>query len=260
MAEAPVKIRVAGLAKSFGGREVLRGIDLDIAAGRRTAIIGPAAAGKSVLMKCLVGLHRPERGSIAIDGRDLTRASGADRAELLRDVGVLFQQGGLFDSLPVWENVAFKLVNRLRVGRARAREAALEKLAEVGLPASVADLYPAQISGGMQKRVGIARAVAGDPSCLFLDSPTAGLDPVTSNRIDAMVGRTAARLGATTVCITSDMTAARTLYDDLIMLHEGRLVWRGATADIAASGDPHLEQMIAGRAEGPIRMPILTRG
>ena len=254
--DSRIKIRVTDLAKSFGGKDVLQGIDLEIPAGRSTAIIGPAASGKSVLMKCLIGLYRPERGTIVVDGKDLTTAVGGRRDELVLEFGTLFQQGGLFDSMLIWENVAFKLINRLRVSPAQARDVAVEKLAQVDLPASVADLYPSEISGGMQKRVGIARAMTGDPSCLFLDSPTAGLDPVTSNLINAMIGETLNRLGATMVCITSDMEAARTLYDNLIMLNEGRIVWRGSTAEIAGSGDPYLQQMIRGQAEGPIEMPV----
>ena len=259
MADDPsIRMRVTGLSKRFGKKEILTDIDLDVPGGQSTVIIGPAGSGKSVLMKCLVGLYQPERGEIIVDDEDLRRMPPARRDEVIFDFGVLFQQGGLFDSLPIWENVAFKLINHLHQPRTRARDVAIEKLALVDLPENVADLYPSEISGGMQKRVGIARAMACDPSFLFLDSPTAGLDPVTSNRINAMIGETAGRLSATMVCITSDMEAAHTLYDNLIMLNEGRIVWRGSTADVAESDDAYLQQMIRGQAEGPIKLPVLV--
>ena len=251
-----IKMRVNGLCKSFGDRQVLHDIDINIPEGQTTVIIGPAASGKSVLMKCLIGLYRADRGSIIVDDQDLTRASNAQKNGLISDFGVLFQQGGLFDSLPIWENIAFKLVNRLKMARNTAREVALKKLALVDLPASTADLFPSELSGGMQKRVGLARAMASDPSCLFLDNPTAGLDPVTSNRINDMVGKTVARLGTTMVCITSDMEAAHNLYDHLIMLNEGGVVWSGPSDKIDADDNPYLQQMINGRADGPIQMQL----
>lgn len=256
--DSGIKIRVAALVKSFGGNMVLQDVDLEIPAGQSTVIIGPAASGKSVLLKCMIGLYTPDRGSVMVDGNDLIRARGSQKDNLIAQFGVLFQQGGLFDSLPIWENIAFKLINRLNVPPAQAREIALEKLSQVDLPPSTADLFPSEISGGMQKRVGIARAMAGDPNVLFLDSPTAGLDPVTSNRINEMIGETVTRLAATMICITSDMEAARSLYDNLVMLNEGKVVWRGATKDIDSADNPYLEQMIEGRAEGPIKMPVLT--
>ena len=193
-----------------------------------------------------------------IDGKDLTRAADSQKDELISQFGVLFQQGGLFDSLPIWENIAFKLINRSSVARTTAREVAIEKLGLVDLPPTTADLYPSEISGGMQKRVGIARAMAGDPSFFFLDSPTAGLDPVTSNRINDMITGTVERLGATMLCITSDMDAAHDLYDHLIMLNEGTIVWQGPTSEIDGSDNPYLQQMIHGQADGPIKMPVLT--
>lgn len=251
-----IKMRVTGLCKSFGDKQVLHDIDIKIPEGKTTVIIGPAASGKSVLMKCLIGLHRADRGSIIVDDQDLTRARNAQKDGIISDFGVLFQQGGLFDSLPIWENIAFKLVNRQKMGRNTAREVALEKLGLVDLPPSTADLFPSELSGGMQKRVGLARAMAGDPSFLFLDNPTAGLDPVTSNRINDMIGKTVARLGATMVCITSDMEAAHNLYDYLIMLNEGGVVWNGPTGKIDADDNPYLQQMINGQADGPIRMRL----
>jgi phospholipid/cholesterol/gamma-HCH transport system ATP-binding protein len=251
-----IRMRVGGLYKNFTNKDVLHDINFDIPEGQSTVVIGPAASGKSVLMKCLIGLYPVNRGSIMVDGQDLTRANNSQKDSVISTFGVLFQQGGLFDSLPVWENVAFKLLNRLRVERTVAREIAVEKLALVDLPPTTADLYPSELSGGMQKRVGLARAMTGDPSFLFLDNPTAGLDPVTSNRINDMVGKTVDRLGATMLCVTSDMEAAHSLYDHLVMLNEGRVVWSGPTRDINSDDNPYLQQMIHGRADGPIKMRL----
>ncbi len=174
----PIKVRISGLNLRFGTNQVLRDISFDVPAGKKSVIVGPAASGKSVLMKCLVGLYLPDSGAIVVDERDLTRLEGRERAELIETFGMSFQSGGLFDSLPVWENIAFKLINRLRMDRAEAKEIAMQKLAIVNLTPDAAELYPAELSGGMQKRVGIARAIAGDPDLLLLDEPTAGLDPI----------------------------------------------------------------------------------
>lgn len=257
--DAEIKVRVSGLAKSFGDNQVLGDVDLALPAGKKTVLIGPAASGKSVLMKCLAGIYQPDAGTIAVDGRELTRLRGRERAELVETFGVLFQQGGLFDSLPVWENIAFKPLNRLGMDRARAREMALEKLAMVNLPPDTADLYPVELSGGMQKRVGIARAVAGDPAFLLFDEPTAGLDPITTSAINDMIDRNVAQLGSTAFCITSDMSSARQHYDYLYMLNEGAVVWAGATGDIDQADNAYLQQMINGRAHGPIEMRLRAR-
>ena len=261
--EAPqsseIKVRVSGLSKSFGDNRVLEDIDLAIPAGKNSVLIGPAASGKSVLMKCLVGIYLPDGGTIEVDGQELTALRGRERAALVETFGMLFQQGGLFDSLTVWENIAFKLVNRQGLDRTRAKEVAIEKLAMVNLTPDTADLYPVDLSGGMQKRVGIARAIAGDPGLLLLDEPTAGLDPITTNRINAMVRNAVDRLGATAFCITSDMRSARQHYDHLFMIHEGRIVWAGPTNDIDRADNAHLQQMINGRADGPIKMRLRKR-
>jgi phospholipid/cholesterol/gamma-HCH transport system ATP-binding protein len=254
-----IKVRVSGLTKAFDDTRVLEDIDLAIPAGKNSVLIGPAASGKSVLMKCLVGLYPPDSGSIEIDGQEMTDLRGRERTELVETFGMLFQQGGLFDSLPVWENIAFKLINRHGVDRAKAKELAIEKLAMVNLTPDTADLYPVDLSGGMQKRVGIARAIAGDPDLLLLDEPTAGLDPITTNRINAMVRNAVDKLGATAFCITSDMRSARQHYDHLFMINEGRILWGGPTRDIDQADNPYLQQMINGRAEGPIKMRLRAR-
>lgn len=254
-----IKVQISSLTKSFGDNLVLRGIDLTVPKGKRSVLIGPAAAGKSVLMKCMVGIYRPDGGSLTVDGQDLLALRDHERAELVESFGMLFQHGGLFDSLPVWENISFKLINRLGVNRKEAKEIAVQKLAMVNLPPDTANLYPADLSGGMQKRVGIARAIAGDPSLLLLDEPTAGLDPVTTSAINTMIDHTVETLGSTAFCITSDMTSARQHYDYLFMMHEGRIMWAGPNSEIEASDNAYLQQMINGRAIGPIEMRVRAR-
>jgi phospholipid/cholesterol/gamma-HCH transport system ATP-binding protein len=241
-----IKLRVSGLTKTFGDITVLSDVSLALPAGKRSVMIGPAASGKSVLMKCLIGLYAPDDGAIEVDGRDLSHLKGRERAELVETFGMLFQQGGLFDSLPVWENITFKLINRQGMDRESAKTFAKEKLAMVNLAPETADLFPTDLSGGMQKRVGVARAIAGDPSLLLLDEPTAGLDPITTNQINAMIGHTVSELGATALSITS-------------VLHEGQVLWAGPTSEIDQADNPYLQQMINGRAEGPIRMRLRHR-
>ncbi len=250
------KIRISGVTKRFGRKTVLEDIDMSVAKGRKTALVGPAASGKTVLMKCISGIHVPTRGTIEIDGVRVTKAGGRDHTRLMQSVGVLFQQGGLFDDLPVWRNVAFKLTQTRGMAEAEARETAIEHLAAVNLPPETADLFPGELSGGMQKRVGIARAMAGDPSLLLLDEPTAGLDPITTRAINRLIDDSIRGTGATVLSITSDMEAARHDYDDLYMLHEGRIVWHGETAAIDASDNPYIRQMIDGKAKGPIEVVV----
>lgn len=256
---APVKVRISGLNKSFGSNHVLRDVSFDVPAGKKSVIIGPAASGKSVLMKCLVGLYPPDSGAIWVDERDLTRLDGRERTELIEKFGMLFQGGGLFDSLPVWENIAFKLINRHRMNRSQAQEIAMQKLAIVNLTPDTAELYPAELSGGMQKRVGIARAIAGDPELLLLDEPTAGLDPITTSVINANIRRIVDDFGTTALCISSDMDSARHQYDHLFLLHESRILWSGPTSEIDDSDNPYLLQMINGQAFGPIKMRLKHR-
>lgn len=255
----PVKLAIAGVNMSFGGAKVLHGISMNIPKGRKTVLIGPAASGKTVLMKCVAGIHAPTRGTIRLDDQPVTGISQRERNELLADTGVLFQQGGLFDSLTVWQNISFRLINNEGMNRKQARELAIEKLARVNLPASTADLMPSELSGGMQKRVGIARVLAGQPSLMLLDEPTAGLDPITTKAIYRLLDRSIEDSHATVFAITSDMDAARSEYDYLFMLHEGRIVWSGGVADIDGSGNPYVLQLINGRADGPIKMRVKAR-
>ena len=252
--DSEVKIRVSKLCKSFDGTRVLRDLDLNLLAGKSTVLIGGAASGKSVLMKCILGLYPIDSGCIEIDGRDLASLSAAERLAQTDKKGVLLQQNGLFDSLPVWENIAFKLLNVRRHSVAEAKEVAAEKLGQVGLAPRVADLYPSDLSGGMQKRVGLARALADNPDILLLDNPTAGLDPIMTNEINRLVQAAVAKLGATVFAITSDMKAARRYYDRLAMLHDGKIIWEGPTSEVDGVDNPYLEQLINGRSQGPIEV------
>lgn len=254
-----IKLRLDDVSKRFGRTTVLSGISIDVPAGAKTVLIGPAASGKTVLMKCIAGIHAPERGTIALDGAPLTGISVRERNERLHSTGVLFQQGGLFDSLPVWENICFRLVNNEGMGRRQARDLAIEMLAKVNLPATTADLLPSELSGGMQKRVGLARVFAGEPSLMLLDEPTAGLDPITTKAIYRVLDRMIEQSHATVFAITSDMESARHEYDYMVMLHEGRVVWQGRTSEIDASGNPYVLQLVNGRADGPIRMRLKAR-
>lgn len=253
---ATPKIELSAVSLAFGSNHALRGVDMRVEAGTSTVLIGPSGSGKTVLMKCVLGLMRPNGGKVLIDGIDTVALKSGARTEFLHRFGMLFQRGGLFDSLPVWENVAFRLLQEKDMSRARARDIAIEKLASVGLDAAVGDLLPVEISGGMQKRVGLARAIATDPEILLLDEPTAGLDPIMTNVISGLINRAVKNLGATALCITSDMDGARAIAHSIAMIHEGRIVWQGPAADADDSGNPYVDQFIHSRADGPIRMRL----
>ena len=250
------KISVRGLKKSFGPKRVLDGAEIDCARGESLVIIGGSGTGKSVLIKCILGLLRPDAGSIRIDGHETAGLGRTERETLMRKFGMLFQGGALFDSLPVWQNVAFGLVQGRGMARDEARRIALEKLAAVGLGPEVAVLSPAELSGGMQKRVALARAIAAEPEILFFDEPTTGLDPIMADIINDLIIQCVRGLGATAVSITHDMVSARKIADRIAMLHNGRIVWHGPTAEIDRSGNAYVDQFVHGRAEGPIRMEV----
>jgi phospholipid/cholesterol/gamma-HCH transport system ATP-binding protein len=254
-AETP-KIRLRGLTKAFGPKVVLDGVDLDIRAGHSMVILGGSGSGKSVTLKCILGLLAPDAGTIEIDGRDLSALSRRAREEVNDRIGMLFQNGALFDSLPVWENVCFKLLAQRRITRRAARDKAAEVLAQVGLAASVGDLSPSELSGGMQKRVGLARAIAAEPDIIFFDEPTTGLDPIMGAVIDGLILDCVKRLGATAVSITHDMASARRIGDDAAMIHKGRIVWRGAAATLGDTGNAMVDQFARGEREGPIQMEL----
>jgi phospholipid/cholesterol/gamma-HCH transport system ATP-binding protein len=250
------KIELIGVKKRFGAKTVLDGVDLSIASGSSTVIIGGSGTGKSVMLKCILGLMTPDEGVIRVDGEDVTRLTGAGRDVLMRRFGMLFQGAALFDSLPVWENVAFGLIQGRGMKRAAARDVAIAKLAKVGLSQDVAFLSPAELSGGMQKRVGLARAVAADPEIIFFDEPTTGLDPIMADVINDLIVSTVKDVGATTLSITHDMASARKISDRIAMLYGGKIIWQGPTAEIDRSGNEYVEQFIHGRAEGPIKMAV----
>ena len=250
------KIRIRGLRKAFGPKQVLDGIDLDVAAGTSTVVIGGSGSGKSVLLKCILGLIEPDAGRIEIDGQDVLTMDREARERVNACIGMLFQAGALFDSLPVWENVAFGLLAQHQVNRAEARRRAGGILAQVGLDPSVGDLSPAELSGGMQKRVGLARAIAARPDILFFDEPTTGLDPIMGAVIDGLIVDCVKRLGSTAIAITHDMASASRIGDRAAMLHGGRLVWQGAAKDLLHSGNPMVEQFTHGLRDGPIQMEL----
>lgn len=243
-------IELKGVEKAFGSKRVLRGVDLVIPKGESMVIIGGSGTGKSVLLKCILGLIKPDAGTIHVDGEN---ARKAERDAFLARFGMLFQGAALFDSLSVWQNVSFRLLRgSLKRPKDEAREIAIEKLRRVGLTADVADLFPAELSGGMQKRVGLARAIAAEPEIIFFDEPTTGLDPIMAGVINDLIREIVVEMGATAMTITHDMTSVRAIADDVAMLHDGVIKWCGEVKDMDKADDPYLQQFINGRAEGPI--------
>ena len=250
------KIAVSGLEKSFGRKRVLDGLDIACGAGESLVIIGGSGTGKSVLVKCILGLMRADAGSIRIDGVETARLGRSAREKSMRRFGMLFQGSALFDSLSVWENVAFGLIQGRGMERDEARDIAQGKLAAVGLGPEVATLSPAELSGGMQKRVALARAIAAEPEILFFDEPTTGLDPIMADVINRLIVDCVRGLGATAISITHDMTSARKIADKIAMLHHGRIIWQGPAAEIDRTGNPFVDQFVNGHAEGPIQMEV----
>ncbi|MEI7599406.1 MAG: ATP-binding cassette domain-containing protein [Aestuariivirga sp.] len=255
MAEAFIEL--TDVRKSFGSKHVLNGVTLSVPKGHSLVVIGGSGTGKSVMLKCILGLLHPDSGSIRIAGEEVIGLKGSARDEYLARFGMLFQGAALFDSLSVWENVAFGLIQGRQMARAKARDIAIDKLGQVGLTPEVGNLYPAELSGGMQKRVGLARAIAADPEIIFFDEPTTGLDPIMADVINNLIVDCVKRLGATTVSITHDMASARKIADDIAMIFKGEIIWQGPAKTIDTSGNPYVDQFIHGRAEGPIQMDVL---
>jgi phospholipid/cholesterol/gamma-HCH transport system ATP-binding protein len=250
------KIALSNVHKSFGPKTVLDGVSISVEQGESLVVIGGSGSGKSVMLKCILGLMRPESGSILIDGEESVGMGARDRERIMRKFGMLFQGGALFDSIPVWENVAFGLIQGLKMERHRAKEKAIETLYQVGLGPDVGALNPAELSGGMQKRVALARAIATQPEIIFFDEPTTGLDPIMADVINDLIVKCTKELGATTISITHDMHSARKIGDRMAMIYKGKLIWVGRAADVDESGNPYVEQFIHGSAEGPIRMEL----
>tara|TARA_R110000850_G_scaffold62_8_gene333 strand:- start:8822 stop:9586 length:765 start_codon:yes stop_codon:yes gene_type:complete len=246
-------LKLEGIEKSFGRNDVLRGVDLDVAPGQSLVVIGGSGSGKSVMLKVALGLMTPTGGKVLFDGQDVTNSTGKTRESMRARIGMLFQSGALFDSLTVWENVAFRLINADGVKRSDAKERAIATLKKVRLGADVAGLYPAEISGGMQKRVSLARSIISEPDLIFFDEPTTGLDPITADAINDLIVEQVRGLGAATVTITHDMSSARKIADEVAMLFEGRIIWRGPASEVDHSGHDHVDQFVHGRAEGPIQ-------
>jgi len=250
------KIRIRSLRKRFGQKIVLDGVDLDVMPGTSMVVNGGSGSGKSVLLKCILGLIDPDDGQIEVDGQNILKLSRREREQTGARIGMLFQNGALFDSLPVWENIAFGLLARHATTRADARDRANGILQQVGLAASVGDLSPSELSGGMQKRVALARAIAAQPDIMFFDEPTTGLDPIMGAVIDGLVVDCVKRLGSTAIAITHDMASARRIGDQAAMLLNGRVIWCGPASALMDSGNPAVDQFTHGRREGPIQMEL----
>ena len=248
------KIKLVNVHKSFGNKKVLAGVDLEIFQGESLVIIGGSGTGKSVTLKCILGLLDPDKGHVEIDGKRLDLLSRVDREEVRSQIGMLFQSGALFDSLNVWENVSFSLLQNKKADVEKAKKIALKKLAQVGLSKTIADSFPADLSGGMKKRVGLARAIANDPNIIFFDEPTTGLDPIMSDVINELIVSCVKTLGATALTITHDMNSARQIADRIAMLYEGKIIWTGTVKELDKTDNPYVRQFVAGSSQGPIRI------
>lgn len=257
MTQAIPMLSLKGVKKKFGNKIVLDGVDIEINKGSSLVIIGGSGTGKSVTLKSVLGLVTPDEGSIKVDGQEVIDLGARARQKMLSRFGMLFQGGALFDSLKVWENIAFSLIQGKKMDRSKAYKIAIEKLNDVGLDSSVADLFPAELSGGMQKRVGLARAIAADPEIIFFDEPTTGLDPIMGDIINDLIVKCVKELGATAMSITHDMHSARKIGDHIAMLHEGKIIWHGTPKEMDETDNPYVDQFIHGRAEGPLTKSLI---
>lgn len=250
------KIIIKDLYKSFGKKHVINGLDLEVKQGESLVVIGGSGSGKSVLIKNIVGLLTPDSGSILIDDKETTRFNNKEHSEMLQRFGYLFQNGALFDSLPIWKNIAFVPIQTKTLDLKAARKLAIEKLESVGLDESVADLFPVELSGGMQKRAALARAIALNPEIIFFDEPTTGLDPIMSAIINDLIKKNSKQLGATTITITHDLISAAHIADRIAMIYEGKIIWDGPVDKLHSSNNPYVEQFVSGSTEGPIKIKI----
>ncbi|MFI3242334.1 MAG: ATP-binding cassette domain-containing protein [Alphaproteobacteria bacterium] len=250
------KIKIENLCKSFGKKKVLEGISLEIKEGESLVVIGGSGSGKSVLIKCVQGILTPDTGSIEIDGQEVVGLSNKQKEKVNDKMGMLFQGGALFDSLKVWENVAFSLLQNKKYDKKKAKAEAVRVLRSVGLAPDVADLSPAEISGGMQKRVGLARAIATKPEIIFFDEPTTGLDPIMADVINDLIIESVKGLGASALTITHDMASARKIADRIAMLYKGKIIWQGTVKEMDNTDNEFVKQFIAGSSTGPIKVEV----
>ena len=250
------KISVKNLHKSFGHKVVLDGVDIDIAEGESLVVIGGSGTGKSVLIKCIQGIITPDEGSIKINGKESVGADRKEAEKLYSKMGMLFQGGALFDSLTVWENVAFGLIENQKMPRKKAKQEAIKYLRQVGLSEDVADLSPSELSGGMQKRVGLARAIATNPEIIFFDEPTTGLDPIMADVINDLIINSVKKIGASALTITHDMASARKIADRIAMLYKGKIVWQGSVQELDTTDNPYVRQFVQGSSQGPIKVEV----
>ena len=250
------KIKISNLHKAFGKKVVLAGVDLEIAKGESLVVIGGSGTGKSVLIKCIQGLLVPDEGSILVDDQEVVGIDEDEKEALHSKMGMLFQGGALFDSLSVWENVAFDLLENRGMNKKDAKNEAIRVLRSVGLAPDVAELSPSELSGGMQKRVGLARAIASKPEIIFFDEPTTGLDPIMSDVINDLIIESVKGLGATALTITHDMTSARKIADRIAMLYQGKIVWQGTVKEMDKTDNPYVRQFINGSSQGPIKVEV----
>lgn len=251
-----IKISIKNLHKEFGRKKVLTGVNIDVKKGESLVVIGGSGTGKSVLIKCIQGLLTPESGSIKIDGQEIVGADDDIQDKLRSQMGMLFQGAALFDSLTVWENVAFGLLENKHMPKKQAKEEAVKVLRQVGLAPDVADLYPSELSGGMQKRVGLARAIATNPEIIFFDEPTTGLDPIMSDVINDLIVESVRNLGATALTITHDMASARKIADKIAMLYQGKIIWYGTVEEMNKTDNPYVKQFVNGCSQGPIKIEV----
>ena len=250
------KISIRNLYKSFGSKAVLSGVDLDVEEGESLVVIGGSGTGKSVLIKCIQGIITPDSGSICVDGQETLNVDRKTAEKLYSKMGMLFQGGALFDSLSVWENVAFGLIENQKMPRRQAKETAIKYLHQVGLSSDVADLSPSELSGGMQKRVGLARAIATMPDIIFFDEPTTGLDPIMADVINDLIIDSVKKIGASALTITHDMASARKIADRIAMLYKGKIVWQGTVEELDKTDNPYVVQFVKGSSQGPIKVEL----
>lgn len=251
-----VKFHIEKLSKAFGSKKVLDELDLTVYNNESLVVLGGSGSGKSVLIKTIVGLIAPDSGSVKFDDDEITNLNRVERNLLMSKFGFLFQGGALFDSLTVWENIGFSIIHNKDIPNSYAKEVAEKKLKMVGLDLGILNLYPSELSGGMQKRVALARAIAHDPEVIFFDEPTTGLDPIMSNVINELIIKCREENNATTIAITHDINSARRIADRVAMLYKGKIEWIGDIKDMDAATDPIFKQFINGEIEGPIKVDI----